>query len=123
MSAKGRLLRIAEVSETDATNLLWDKDSCRFTRRSGGNAKLRRSKLFLYHPIKPDRYDLTFLVGLLYRDDSLVVDRVKNAANSSSDTQFAAYDHVFDYRGDRFVERKRPWPPELAHGLRWAVGR
>jgi len=79
--------------------------------------------LFLDDPFKPDRYDLTFLVRLLYRDDSLVVDRVKNAGNVQMAPELAAYDHVFDYREGKFVEQTRPWPPGLAHGLRWALER
>jgi hypothetical protein len=79
--------------------------------------------LFLDDPFTPDRYDLTFLVRLLYRDDSLLVDRVKNMGNGQAAPELAAYDHVIDYREGKFFERKRPWPPGLAHGLRWALGR
>ena len=79
--------------------------------------------LFLDDPFKPDRYDLTFLVRLLYQDDSLVVDRVKNLGNGPAPPELAAYDHVFDYREGRFVEQKRAWPPGLTHGLRWTLER
>jgi hypothetical protein len=67
--------------------------------------------LFLDDPLKADREDMIEIVRLVYRDTSLVVDRVKKMPARPDETQLASYDHVFDYRGGVFFELKRPWQP------------
>ena len=73
---------------------------------------------FLDDPIDARIEDLVFIVRLEYRDPSIVVDRFKRAHSRPTDTALAAYDHVFDLRGGRFVEPALPSPVHFAPALR-----
>jgi hypothetical protein len=57
--------------------------------------------LFVNDPLGPNDLDLMFLVRLVYRDQSLVVDRSELAAS---------YDYIFDYRQGRFFSSVQPRP-------------
>jgi len=59
--------------------------------------------LFLNDPIRPDAFDLTFLIRLSYRDNSLQVDRVRMMPAPPERSRWSTYDYVFDYAGDRFI--------------------
>ncbi len=74
--------------------------------------KIRRDSriLFLNDPVRPDRYDLLFMVRLSYADPSLHVFRVKQMKQPPSEQEIAAYDYVFDYHDGRFFELKQPSP-------------
>jgi hypothetical protein len=72
--------------------------------------------LFLDDPIRPDWFNLTFLVRLLYRDRSIVIHRAKpDVAEAEKPPEaltpaiLAAYDYVFDCRGGYFRELSSPW--------------
>jgi hypothetical protein len=72
--------------------------------------------LFLDDPIRPDWFNLTFLVRLLYRDRSIVIHRAKpdvadaeKPPEALTSATLAAYDHVFDCRGGYFRELSSPW--------------
>jgi len=64
--------------------------------------------LFLNDPIRPDWYNLTFIVQLSYADPSLRVFRVKEMKQPPNDREIAAYDYVFDYHDGRFFTLKKP---------------
>jgi hypothetical protein len=75
----------------------------------------RGSKLlFVNDPYDPAWENMTFLVQLIYRDDSLIVERLKNMPARPSDDAMAKYQHVFDYSGGRLLELTRPWQPKAA---------
>ena len=72
--------------------------------------------LFLDDPSRPDWFNLTFLVRLLYRDRSIVIHRAKpdvaeaeRPPDAITSATLAAYDHVFDCRGGYFRELSSPW--------------
>jgi hypothetical protein len=72
--------------------------------------------MFLDDPVRADWYNLTFLMGLSYRDRRITVYRAKPGASESQEEReipasagLAAYDHVFDFRGGYFRELSRPW--------------
>jgi hypothetical protein len=72
--------------------------------------------LFLDDPIRPDWFNLTFLVRLLYRNRSIVIHRAKpdvaqaeKPPEALTPAMLAAYDHVFDCRGGYFRELSSPW--------------
>ncbi len=72
--------------------------------------------LFLDDPIRPDWFNLTFLVRLLYRDRSIVIHRAKpdvaeaeKPPEAITSATLATYDHVFDCRGGYFRELSSPW--------------
>jgi hypothetical protein len=72
--------------------------------------------LFLDDPIRPDWFNLTFLVRLLYGDRSIVIHRAKpdvaaaeKPLEAITPTTLATYDHVFDCRGGYFRELSSPW--------------
>jgi hypothetical protein len=74
----------------------------------------RARLIFLDDPIRPDWFNLTFLVRLSYRDRDIVVHRAKFAGESErpadlSGPGLAAYDRVFDYRNGYFRELSAPW--------------
>ncbi len=84
--------------------------------------------LFLDDPYRPDWYNLTFVVRLLYRDRSIVVHRAKpevpemeRPTEALTSATLASYDHVFDYRGGYFRELPAPWErgPMPAIVLEW----
>ena len=64
--------------------------------------------LFLNDPIRPDWYNLLFMVRLSYADPSLEVFRVKQMKQPPNDKEIASYDYVFDYHDGRFFELKKP---------------
>ncbi|MGA2038387.1 MAG: hypothetical protein ABSH42_03845 [Bryobacteraceae bacterium] len=64
--------------------------------------------LFLNDPIRPDWFNLIFIVQLSYDDPSLRVFRVKEMKQPPNDREIASYDYVFDYRDGRFIELKKP---------------
>jgi hypothetical protein len=64
---------------------------------------------FLNDPIDPAWQNMVFIVRLSYGDDSLTVDRLKMMPSRPADTELAAYNCVFDYKGGRFIELSRPW--------------
>jgi hypothetical protein len=65
--------------------------------------------LFLNDPIDPTWHNLTFIVQLRYANDAITVHRVKQMQRRPGDDEIARYDHVFDYKGGRFMELSRPW--------------
>jgi hypothetical protein len=67
--------------------------------------------LFLNDPIRPDWFNLIFIVQLSYADPSLRVFRVKEMKQRPSDQEIASYDYVFDYHNGRFFELKTPSTP------------
>ncbi|MGO9010199.1 MAG: hypothetical protein ACLQPN_08855 [Bryobacteraceae bacterium] len=64
--------------------------------------------LFLNDPIRPDWYNLIFIVQLSYADPSLRVFRVKEMKQPPTAQEIASYDYVFDYHDGRFFELKTP---------------
>lgn len=64
--------------------------------------------LFLNDPIRPDWYNLIFIVQLSYADPSLRVFRVKEMKQPQTDPEIASYDYVFDYHDGRFFALKQP---------------
>jgi len=64
--------------------------------------------LFLNDPIRPDWYNLIFIVQLSYKDPSLRVFRVKEMKQPPTDQEIASYDYVFDYHDGRFFALKAP---------------
>jgi hypothetical protein len=62
--------------------------------------------LFLNDPYDSTwtRWTMLFIVRLMYRDTSLVIDRVKDMERPPGAAEKAAYDHVFDYRDGKFIE-------------------
>lgn len=67
--------------------------------------------LFLNDPIRPDWFNLIFIVRLSYDDPSLRIFRVKEMKQPPSDQEIASYDYVFDYHDGRFFELKKPNSP------------
>jgi hypothetical protein len=65
--------------------------------------------LFMDDPLKPDTFDVLFLVRLLHRDRSTEIDRVKMMSAPPGPDQLASYDYVFDYRGGHFSILSSPW--------------
>ena len=65
--------------------------------------------MFLDDPIPANWWNLTFLVHLSYRDQSIAIDRGKLMRQPPSSTQLARYDHVFDFRGGHLFELTAPW--------------
>jgi hypothetical protein len=63
--------------------------------------------LFVNDPIRPDWWNMLFLVRLSYGDRTLEIDRIKQTDEPVGPRDLAAYDHVFDYRDGRFVEVTR----------------
>jgi hypothetical protein len=63
--------------------------------------------LFLNDPIRPDWWNMLFLVRLSYGDRTLEIDRIKQTDGPVGPRDMAAYDYVFDYRDGRFVEVTR----------------
>lgn len=72
------------------------------------NIQANSRLLFLNDPIKADVQDLLFLVRLSYRDDSLVIDRIKQMKTKPDERQMTAYNFIFDYQDGRFVMLKQP---------------
>ncbi|MGB9459101.1 MAG: hypothetical protein WCB12_23865 [Bryobacteraceae bacterium] len=64
--------------------------------------------LFLNDPIRPDWYNLIFIVQLSYNDPSLRVFRVKEMKQPPTGQEIASYDYVFDYHDGAFFELKKP---------------
>ena len=67
--------------------------------------------LFMNDPID-DRWQLTSLMRLSYRDSDLAIDQVRFMPSPPSLAQVAAYDYVFSYRDCRFYRSLEP-PPEM----------
>jgi hypothetical protein len=72
--------------------------------------------LFFDDPYRPDWYNLTFVVRLLYNDRSIVVHRGKpeivemeRPTGALTSATLASYDHVIDYRGGYYRELRAPW--------------
>jgi hypothetical protein len=65
--------------------------------------------LFLNDPIPADWENMSFMVRLSYRDNSLIVNRAKRMTQELTSEQLASYNHVFDYRGGHFIELTSPW--------------
>lgn len=76
---------------------------------------LRRASrsLFLNDPIK-DRWRMTFLMRLSYRDNDLIIDRVRYMTPPPTAREIASYDYVFDYHHGRFFSapHSRPTGPQ-----------
>jgi len=66
--------------------------------------------LFLNDPIRPDWFNLTFMVQLSYGDPSLRVFRVKEMKYKPNDMDTENYDYIFDYHEGRFFKLKEPGP-------------
>ena len=64
--------------------------------------------LFLNDPIRPDWYNLIFIVQLSYNDPTLRVFRVKEMKQPPTGQEIASYDYVFDYHDGAFFELKKP---------------
>jgi hypothetical protein len=71
------------------------------------------SLLFLNDPVRPEWYNLLFMVQLSYADPSLRIFRVKEMKQHPNDREIASYDYVFDYRDGRFLVLKQPGPPGI----------
>jgi hypothetical protein len=64
--------------------------------------------LFLNDPIRPEWYNMLFIVRLSYADPTLQVFRVKEMKQPPTEQEIASYDYVFDYRDGRFFTLKQP---------------
>jgi uncharacterized protein (TIGR03437 family) len=70
--------------------------------------------LFLDDPYPADWQNMIFVVRLSYRDDSLIVERLKQMRHDPSEKQVSDYDLVLDYRAGRFEDGK--WPRAAVSG-------
>ncbi len=85
-----------------------NRDTVAQLHKAAPQIRSKSKLLFLNDPIRPDWWNLDFLVHLSYHDRSLEVTRAKQMKEMPDEKAMASYDYVLDYDGERFIVVKRP---------------